>query len=253
MRPSLAKGTEDRSRPALVFADVADNPGGGGRGNTMPSCRPSTMPACCDALVGVIYDAALAAKPMRWAAHSFTAQFNAGVDEFSKPFAAAAGVAALHPGPMRCRRGIFAGGTVDLGQAAALDLGGIAVVVIGQRVQCADPAFFEAFGLDIGRARVVVVSRAAISAAASTSSSATNRSSRSTPPASPAHAAATSPGRTFPAPPSRWSATWSGARSRMKLSDLPTPCLVLDRPVLARNIDRMAQAVGQLGGPCART
>ena len=29
---ALAKGTEDRSRPALVFADVADNPGGGGRG-----------------------------------------------------------------------------------------------------------------------------------------------------------------------------------------------------------------------------
>lgn len=33
----------------------------------------------------------------------------------------------------------------------------------------------------------------------------------------------------------------------MKLSDLPTPCLVLDRTVLARNIDRMAQAVGRLG------
>ena len=35
----------------------------------------------------------------------------------------------------------------------------------------------------------------------------------------------------------------------MKLSDLPTPCLVLDRGVLARNIDRMAQAVGRLGVP----
>lgn len=33
----------------------------------------------------------------------------------------------------------------------------------------------------------------------------------------------------------------------MKLADLPTPCLVLDRRVLARNIDRMAQAVGRLG------
>ena len=33
----------------------------------------------------------------------------------------------------------------------------------------------------------------------------------------------------------------------MKLADLPTPCLVLDRTVLARNIDRMAQAVGRLG------
>lgn len=33
----------------------------------------------------------------------------------------------------------------------------------------------------------------------------------------------------------------------MKLCDLPTPCLVLDRAALTRNIDRMAQAVGRLG------
>ena len=33
----------------------------------------------------------------------------------------------------------------------------------------------------------------------------------------------------------------------MKLSDLPTPCLVLDRRILARNIERMSQAVGRLG------
>ncbi len=33
----------------------------------------------------------------------------------------------------------------------------------------------------------------------------------------------------------------------MRLSDLPTPCLVLDRRILARNIERMSQAVGRLG------
>lgn len=33
----------------------------------------------------------------------------------------------------------------------------------------------------------------------------------------------------------------------MKLSDLPTPCLVLDRVVLRRNLDMMARAVGRLG------
>jgi len=33
----------------------------------------------------------------------------------------------------------------------------------------------------------------------------------------------------------------------VKLADLPTPCLVLDRAILARNIDRMARAVGRLG------
>ena len=33
----------------------------------------------------------------------------------------------------------------------------------------------------------------------------------------------------------------------MNLADLPTPCLVLDRGILQRNIDRMAQAVGRHG------
>ena len=33
----------------------------------------------------------------------------------------------------------------------------------------------------------------------------------------------------------------------MMLQDLPTPCLVLDRPVLLRNLDAMARAVGRLG------
>ena len=60
-----------------------------------------------------------------------------------QPQPAEATITALHPGPIACRRGIFAGGTVDVGPAAALDLGGITVVVISQRVQCADPAFFD--------------------------------------------------------------------------------------------------------------
>ena len=156
---ALALGTADRTKPALIFADVADNPGGGGRGNTMFILEAFHAAGVRDALVGVIYDAGLAEE-----AHAlgqgaaFTARFNRSVEnDFSKPFAAAARVAALHPGPIQCRRGIFAGGTVDVGRAAALDLGGITVVVISQRVQCADPAFFEAFGLDIGQARAVVV------------------------------------------------------------------------------------------------
>ena len=44
-----------------------------------------------------------------------------------------------------------------MGKAAALDLGGITVIVISQRVQCADPAFFESFSLDLAKARIVVV------------------------------------------------------------------------------------------------
>jgi microcystin degradation protein MlrC len=155
----LAKAAEDRTKPALIFADVADNPGGGGRGNTMFILEAFLAAGVKDAIVGVINDPALAAEAHRLGiGAAFTARFNRdGGDAFSKPFAAPASVRALHPGPVHARRGIFAGGTIDLGPSAALDLGGIVVVVISQRVQCADPAFLESFGLDIGAARVVVV------------------------------------------------------------------------------------------------
>ncbi len=44
-----------------------------------------------------------------------------------------------------------------LGPTALLDLGGIQVVVISIRTQCADPVFLEMMGLDIARTRAVVV------------------------------------------------------------------------------------------------
>ncbi len=63
----------------------------------------------------------------------------------------------LRDATVRGRRGIYADNTLDIGPSAALQIDGITVVVISNRFQCADPMFFEAFGLDIGAARVVVV------------------------------------------------------------------------------------------------
>lgn len=167
-RPSLtsledatarAKATAAGSGRAAIFADVADNPGGGGRGNTMWILEAFHAAGVQNALVGVIHDPALAAE-----AHclgegaTFVARFNGdGVDEFSRPFAAEAMVQRLHTGTMLGRRGIYANNTLDPGPSAALRIGGMTVVVISNRFQCADPVFFEAFGLDIAAARVVVV------------------------------------------------------------------------------------------------
>jgi microcystin degradation protein MlrC len=154
----LAKRTE-HGEAAMIFADVADNPGGGGRGNTMWILEAFHSAHVQEALVGVIHDPALAVEAHRLGeGASFTASFNrAGGDEFARPFAAPATVRRLHDGNMRGRRGIYANNTLALGPCAALQLDGIAVVVISNRVQCADPVFFEAFGLDIAAARVVVV------------------------------------------------------------------------------------------------
>jgi microcystin degradation protein MlrC len=148
----------------LAFADVADNPGGGGRGNTMFILQAFVEAGVRDCLVGVIHDPLLAAEAHELGRGArFTARFNrpqgtlTADDPFSRPYAAEAGVAALSDGRVTGRRGIFAGTAMQLGPTTALRVGGVTVVVISNRTQCADPAFFEHLGLDIGSARAVVV------------------------------------------------------------------------------------------------
>src|SRR5437762_619263 len=47
--------------------------------------------------------------------------------------------------------------TIPAAAGAATAIGGITVVIVSHRVQCADPIFFEMMGLDIAKARAVVV------------------------------------------------------------------------------------------------
>jgi microcystin degradation protein MlrC len=149
----------DPSLPALAFADVADNPGGGGRGNTMFLLRAFAEAGVKGALFGIIYDPPLAAEAHRHGLHyNFDARFNRDeTTKFSEPWSAPVRVAALHDGDCVGRRGIYAGTRLALGPCAALAIGGITVVVVSHRVQCADPIFFEMMGLDIAEARSVAV------------------------------------------------------------------------------------------------
>jgi microcystin degradation protein MlrC len=155
---ALAVG-RDHSLPALAFADVADNPGGGGRGNTTFLLRAFAERGVTGALLGVFYDPDLAAEShRRGVGASFEARFNRSeTTKFSEPYTAAASVVSLTDGKCVGRRGIYAGLRLELGLCAALRVGGVTVVVISHRVQCADPTFFEMMGLDIARARSVVV------------------------------------------------------------------------------------------------
>ena len=149
----------DPSLPALAFADVADNPGGGGRGNTVFLLRAFYEAGVEGALLGVLFDPDLASEAHRQGIGArFDAHFNrAETTNFSEPYSAPATVAALTDGRCVGRRGIYAGLLLELGPCAALKVDGITVVVVSHRVQCADPVFFEMMGLDIGQARSVVV------------------------------------------------------------------------------------------------
>src|SRR6266404_3363285 len=107
---ALAVGC-DRSLPALAFADVADNPGGGGRGNTTFLLRAFYEAGVTEALLGVFYDPDLAAEAHRRGVGSrFQARFNRSeTTHFSEPYTAPAQVVALTDGHCIGRRGIYAG------------------------------------------------------------------------------------------------------------------------------------------------
>ena len=150
---------QDPAKPALIYSDSGDNPGGGGRGNTTWLLEALHAAGAQGVLLGVFIDPALAAEAhAKGVGAKFTAVFNrAGETEFSKRFSAQVTVTALHDGKCIGRRGLWKGKALDLGPAAALDLGGVAVVVGSLRKQCADPILFEMMGLDIAKARTVVV------------------------------------------------------------------------------------------------
>ncbi len=149
----------DRRRKPIILADVADNPGGGGRGNTTYLLRALKGGKAQGVFFGVFNDAALAAKAHELGEGAiFTASFNTQEhQEFSLPFDCEAKVIKLSDGKFVGRRGVLRNVSSDMGPSALLDLGGIQVVVISIRCQCMDPRQFEIFDLDISQARVVVV------------------------------------------------------------------------------------------------
>ena len=159
----LAKRTHaDPRAPAVIYSDAGDNPGGGGEGRTTWLLSALHAAEAKGVYYGAFFDPELAADAHRAGeGGTFTAVFNrTGDTEFSKGFEAEARVLRLTEGGFVGRLGIYAGRKLDLGQCAALELGGpggITIIVIGARHQTADPMFFESFGLDIAAARVVCV------------------------------------------------------------------------------------------------
>jgi microcystin degradation protein MlrC len=173
----------DPAKPALLFADVADNPGGGGRGNTIWILEAFYKAGVEGALLGVFFDPTLAAEAhAKGKGAKFKARFNRDeTHPMSGQFEARAEVVALHDGPIVGKRGISAGHTINLGKMALLQVGDIGVVVISVRQQAKDTEMFECFGIRIADARSVIVkSRGPLSARRSTSIFPTSASSRST-------------------------------------------------------------------------
>jgi microcystin degradation protein MlrC len=150
-------------RPPAIYSDAGDNPGGGGSGRTTELLMALHAAGAHGVIYGSFFDPALAAEAHRLGMGArFTARFNrdrgaAPWEAWDLPFAAEAEVVGIADGRFVGRLGLFQGRSVNVGASAALRIGGLTVVVISARNQTADPMFFEMFGIDIAKAKTVVV------------------------------------------------------------------------------------------------
>ena len=150
--------SEATTEGPCILADVGDNPGGGGGGNTVDLLKALMDAKVQNALVAVFTDARLAQ-----AAHAvgvgqvFDATFNAASsDVFAKTLTCEAKVLALSEGQFFGRRGLLKGVQAEMGLSARLEVGGVQVVVISKRQQLIDPAQLDALQVDLSKVRVLV-------------------------------------------------------------------------------------------------
>jgi microcystin degradation protein MlrC len=135
-------------RSSFIWSDSGDNPGGGGTGQTTTLLRKLYEESVQGVLYGIFFEPGIAAQAQ--GKRQITARFTEG-------FTVPAKVLSTTDGKCVGRRGIWAGRALELGPTCALQIGGITVVCVSRRKQCADPVFFEMHGLEIATARIVVV------------------------------------------------------------------------------------------------
>ena len=158
----------DEGAAPVCIADAADNPGGGGRGNTTDVLRALLSVDAREVAVAAFYDPALAREAhARGVGARFEAAFNREeAHPMSAPMHAPAEVLALSDGRCVGRRGSAHGRLLTLGSSARLRLTGldgresgasIDVIVISVRQQCTDPVILEHLGIELAKLRGFVV------------------------------------------------------------------------------------------------
>lgn len=164
----MLRACNDPAAEPLCLADVADNPGGGGRGNTTDLLRALLEAGARDVALAAFNDPALAAEAHRLGVGArFSAVLNrAESHPLSQRLAASAQVIALSDGQLVGRRGSAEGRKIALGPTARIRLFGLEgsdarasldLVVISIRQQCTDPAIPEHLGIDLAKLRGFVV------------------------------------------------------------------------------------------------
>ncbi len=149
-------------KPALIFSDAGDNPGGGGGGDTTEMLGALVEAGARGVLYGSYFDKPLAQQALAaGVGATIKAVFNSEQrTTFGARLEVEARVHAVSTEPFVGRLGIYAKKLIQCAPSCVLEIGGeggILVVIISNRYQTADPMFFEHFGLNIAQARTVCV------------------------------------------------------------------------------------------------
>jgi microcystin degradation protein MlrC len=149
----------DATLPPVCFADVADNPGGGGTANTTHALEALLKAGVKDAVIGPMYEPRLAALAhAAGVGASLDLEFNVGEEDvFATRFKTRGVVTGLSDGATRPRSGVAKGMPLDQGPTAAFLIDGITVVVNTVRLQGLAVEQLETAGVDLSAVRMAVV------------------------------------------------------------------------------------------------
>lgn len=154
-----AKGTPGKP---VVIADFADNPGGGGYGDSMRLLRGLIESGLEDVAFGALYDPeAAAACHAAGEGAEVTLMLGGKVDaQYGPPLEVTGTVKKLSDGRFKFEGPMQRGVPVDMGPSAALQVGHVEIVIGSRRYQNYDRMFFLSLGIDPNAKAVVGVKSA---------------------------------------------------------------------------------------------
>lgn len=146
---AAAKRGTGKGKP-LVLADFADNPGGGGYGDSTGLLRGMIEAELENAAFGTVYDPETVA---RCAEAGVSARLGVSLGgkidpSFGAPIETEAEVCALCDGRFVLTGPMMRGTTINLGRTAVLGIGGLEVVVASHRAQVFDEQYFRHAGIE---------------------------------------------------------------------------------------------------------
>ena len=153
-----AKAVGREGKP-VVLADFADNPGGGGYGDTTGLLRGMIEARLESAAVAAFFDPDVArACHTAGVGGTITVELGGKVDpRFGKPIEVTGTVTHLSDGHMLIEGPMMRGVALNMGMTATLKIGGVEVVINSRRFQNYDRNFFRAGGIEPAERAVLAV------------------------------------------------------------------------------------------------